>query len=65
MDENRKRDLLDSIMNYASIIAERMGEETILGILQAHGCKSIEDLGVAEYEDVLGMLFQYELDSRD
>ena len=65
MDENRKRDLLDSIMNYASIIAERMGEEAILGILQAHGCKSIEDLGVAEYEDVLGMLFQYELDSRD
>lgn len=65
MDENRKRDLLDSIMNSAAVVAERMGEETVLGILQAHGSKTIEDLGVSEYEDVFGTLFQYEMDSKD
>ncbi len=65
MTENRKRDLLDSIMNCAAVVAERMGEETVLGIFQAHGCKSVEDLGVADYEEVFSTLFQYEMDSRD
>lgn len=52
-------------MNCAAIVAEQMGEETVLGILQAHGCKSIEDLGVGDYEEVFSTLFQYEMDSRD
>ena len=65
MTESRKQDLLDSIMNCAAIVAKQMGEETVLGILQAHGCKSIEDLGVGDYEEVFSTLFQYEMDSRD
>ena len=65
MTESRKQDLLDSIMNCAAVVAERMGEEAVLGILQAHGCKSIEDLGVGDYEEVFSTLFQYEMDSRD
>ena len=52
-------------MNCAAVVAERMGEETVLGIFQAHGCKSVEDLGVADYEEVFSTLFQYEMDSRD
>ncbi len=65
MTENRKKDLHDSIENYAAVVTERMGERTVLGILQAHGSKTIEELGVTEYEEVFGTLFQYEVDSRD
>ena len=65
MTESRKQDLLDSIMNCAAVVEERMGEETVLGIFQAYGCKSVEDLGVADYEAVFSTLFQYEVDSRD
>lgn len=65
MTEKRKRDLLDSIKSSAAVVSKEMGEKVVLGILQAHGSKSIEDLGVTEYEDVFGTLFQYEADCKD
>ena len=65
MTENRKRDLLDSITNCAEVVSRKMGEDTVLGIFQAHGSKNIEDLGVTEYDDVFGTLFQYEVDCKD
>jgi len=65
MTENRKRDLLDSITNCAEVVSRKMGENTVLGIFQAYGSKNIEDLGVTEYEDVFGTLFQYEVDCKD
>ncbi len=65
MTESRKRDLLDSIVNCAAVVSKEMGEEMVLGILQAHDSKCIEDLSVTEYEEVFSTLFQYEADCKD
>ena len=57
-------DLLISIENSASFIAEHLGTGEIDWILTQYHARSIEDLNPSEYEAVFSELFQREADLR-
>lgn len=63
MRNSRKKDLLISIQNAASEVADEYGDDVVKSVLERYNAASIEDLSPSNYEEVFGELYQIASDN--
>lgn len=63
MSNSRTEDLLISIQNTASEVAEQYGDDVVKHVLSKYNAASIEDLSIYDYEEVFGELYQIATDA--
>ena len=63
MQNSREEDLLISIQNTASEVADEYGDDVVKSVLRRYNAASIEDLSPSDYEEVFGELYQIATDN--
>lgn len=63
MQNSREEDLLISIQNTASEVADEYDDDVVKSVLRRYNAASIEDLSPSDYEEVFGELYQIATDN--